>query len=259
MLLCKLCLSLAAGDLLADIMKADPEDTVMSDGSNENSFALANHGDSPDWMNRPLIQATQLQDNATHDISNDGPEEGEYTNLHEQGMSSGATLFPATTAEGGVFYMEDTPRPSSAADHAGPTGSDASMAAASLGQSANVGDVETGHGPSGDVGTASSFLMDESPMDVGHGTPATGDASTAEGRFAAEHVLGGESRAGAYGLPESLGSEVGDEAADDADADSNEANDGDTSEAGSLQELSDDDFPKKTEEPDISADYQSVV
>lgn len=252
-------MSVAAGDLLADIMKADPEDTVMSDGSNENSFALANHGDSPDWTNRPLIQATQLQDNATHDINNDGPEEAEYTGLAEQGMSSGTTLFPATTAEGGVFYMEDTPRPSSAADHAGPTGSDVSMAAASLGQSANVGEVETGHAPSGDVGTASSFPMDGSPMDTGHGTPATGDASTAEGRSVAEHELGGESRAGAYGLPDSLGSEVGDEAAGDADADSNEANDGDTSEAGSIQELSDSDFPKVDEEPDVSAGYRFVV
>ncbi|KAL0051320.1 hypothetical protein WJX82_005625 [Trebouxia sp. C0006] len=166
-------------DLLADIMKSEAEDadTVMSEGGNENSFAPANHGDSPDWATRPLIQATQLQDTATHDINNDGPEEGEHTGLDQHAVNNSTSMFPATTAEGGIFFMEDTDQQNSAADHPGPTvsESDVSMAAASHGQSADV--------------------------------------------------------------------------------DSNAANDGDTSEPGSLRDISDDDLINKDEEIDITAGY----
>jgi hypothetical protein len=251
---------ITAGDLLADIMKSEAEDadTVMSEGGNENSFASANHGDSPDWATRPLIQATQLQDTATHDINNDGPEEGEHTGLDEHAANNSTSLFPATTAEGGVFFMEDTNQRNSAADHSGPTlsESDVSMAAASHDQSAGAGHAETGHAASGEAGTTSSFRMDASPMDLSYDATAAEPKAGAHDGLTAGHKAGVKSKATAFGLPESLGIDVGDEAAGDADVDSNAANDGDTSEPGSLRDISDDDLINKDEEVDITAGYR---
>ncbi|DBB10595.1 TPA: hypothetical protein ACH3X3_007108 [Trebouxia sp. C0006] len=246
-------------DLLADIMKSEAEDadTVMSEGGNENSFAPANHGDSPDWATRPLIQATQLQDTATHDINNDGPEEGEHTGLDQHAVNNSTSMFPATTAEGGIFFMEDTDQQNSAADHPGPTvsESDVSMAAASHGQSAGAGHAETGHAASGEAGTTSSFRIDASPMDLSYDATAAEPKAEAHDGLTAGHKAGVKSKATAFGLTESLGIDVGDEAAGDADVDSNAANDGDTSEPGSLRDISDDDLINKDEEIDITAGY----
>ncbi|DBA81599.1 hypothetical protein WJX77_011258 [Trebouxia sp. C0004] len=248
------------GDLLADInMKSEAEDadTVMSEGGNENSFASANHGDSPDWATRPLIQATQLQDTATHDINNDGLEEGEHTDLDEHAAKNSTSLYPATTAEGGIFFMEDTNQQHSAADRPRPTlsESDISMAAASHEQSADAGHAETGHAASGEAGTSSSFRMDASPMDLSYDTTATEPKAEA---LTSGLRAGVKSKATAFGLPDSLGIDVGDEAAGDADADSNAANDGDTSEPGSLRDISDDDLINKDEEHDITAGYELI-
>ena len=249
-----------AGDLLADIMKSEAEDadTVMSEGGNENSFASANHGDSPDWATRPLIQATQLQDTATHDINNDGLEEGEHSGLDQHAAKNSTSLFPATTAEGGIFFMEDTPQRNSAADHPGATlsESDVSMAAASHDQSAGAGHAKTGHAASGEAGTTSSFRIDASPMDLSYDATAAEPKAEAHDGLTAGQKAGVKSKATAFGLPESLGIDVGDEAAGDADVDSNAANDGDTSEPGSLRDISDDDLINKDEEIDISAGYQ---
>lgn len=238
--------------------EAEDADTVMSEEGNENSFASANQGDSPDWATRPLIQATQLQDTATHDINNDGSEDGEHTGLDEHAAKNSTSLFPATTAEGGIFYMEDTPQPNSAADHPGPTlsESDVSMAAASHGQSADAGHAETGHAASGEAGTTSSFRMDASPMDLSYDTTATEPKAEPHDGMSAGLKAGLKSKATAFGLPDSLGIDVGDEAAGDADADSNAANDGDTSEPGSLRDISADDLINKDEETDIAAGYQ---
>lgn len=115
-------------------MKADPEDTDtrMSDAGDENSFARANQGDSPDWTTRPMhiIQATpHAEDSATHDISNNSPEEGEYPPAQpDEAVSSAPSLFPATTADGTVFYMQDTSQAARPANSGGPSRSDVSMA-----------------------------------------------------------------------------------------------------------------------------------
>lgn len=117
-------------------MKGDPEDTdtCMSDAGDENSFARANQGDSPDWTTRPMhiIQAAPgAEDSVTHDISNSTPEEGEYPAQPDEAVSSPPCMFPATTADGAVFYMQDTSQAARSANSAGPAKSDVSMAAKS--------------------------------------------------------------------------------------------------------------------------------
>ena len=117
-------------------MKAEPEDTDtrMSDAGDENSFARANQGDSPDWTTRPLhiIQAApHAEDSATHDIDTNGLEEGEYPAQPDEAVSSPTSMFPATTADGAVFYLQDTSQAARSASSAGPSRSDVSMAAVS--------------------------------------------------------------------------------------------------------------------------------
>ncbi len=252
-------------------MKSDPEDadTVMSDAGNENNFARANHGDSPEWTTRHFIQATPLQlDTATHDINTDGTEEGEYMGQNE-GAVSGIDLFPA--ADGGdVFHMEDTPQPSSAADHVGPSVSDVSMRAASHGASADAANTEIMPSVPSEGGTTSSYHMDAPPMDFGHGSaPAAGEALALESRAKADASCAAgdkasaeeqaENKSGDWVLPDKLGRDVGDEAGE-ADAASNEADasEGGRSEPGDLQDLSDYDFVKKDVYPDISSGYEEV-
>lgn len=119
--------------MLADITKGDPEDTDtrMSDAGDQNSFARANQGDSPDWTTRPMhiIQAAPHAENSvTHDISNHSPEEGEYPAQPDEAMSSPPSMFPAPTADGAGFYMQDTSQADRPAHSAGPAKSDISMA-----------------------------------------------------------------------------------------------------------------------------------
>lgn len=119
--------------MLADITKGDPQDTDthMSDTGDGNSFARANQGDSPDWTTRPMhiIQAApHAEDSVTHDISNNSPEEGEYLAQPDEAVSSPPPMFPATTADGAVFYMQDTSQTDIPANSAGPAKSDVSMA-----------------------------------------------------------------------------------------------------------------------------------
>ena len=117
-------------------MKGDPEDTDtrMSDAGDENSFARANQGDSPEWTTRPahIIQAApHAEDSVTHNISNNNPEEGEYPAQPDEAVSSPPSMFPATTADGAVFYMQDTSQAARSGNSEGPAKSDVSMAAQS--------------------------------------------------------------------------------------------------------------------------------
>ena len=250
-------------------MKADPEDTDtrMSDAGDENNFGRANQGDSPDWTTRPLhiIQAApQTEDSATHDISNDGPDEVPKLFLddpaqRDEAVSSPTSMFPATTADGAVFYMQDT----SQAARSGPTRSDVSMATASHEyassdaakmESRSTEPVEAGTYGKHGTGTVSS----NQPHVFGWGE-ASADAALCNAEADAQgSEFGGDDKADGWVLPESLGQDVGD---DDAvpDAASNEADDGGKSDIDDFQDISDDDLPKEAQfEPAISFGYEEV-
>lgn len=263
-----------AADVLADIMKAEPEDTDtrMSDAGDENSFARANQGDSPDWTTRPLhvIQAApHTEDSATHDISNDGPEEvpalfPDDPAQRDEAVSSPTSMFPATTADGAVFYMQDTSQaPRSGPTRSGPTRSDVSMATAShedvSGDAANLGSrsaepVEANAYGSHDIGAASNGQQ--------HARGVAGGSAAAAGSIAEADAQasesGGDDKADSWVLPESLGQDVGD---DDTvpDAASNEADDGGKSDIDDFQDISDEDLPKGDHfESDITFGYEKV-
>ena len=246
-------------------MKASPEDTDtdthMSEAGDENSFARANQGDSPDWTLRPLpiIQAAlHPEDPATHEISNDNAEEGpsDFPTYPPPGgaVSSPMSMFPATTAGGAVFYMQDTSQAANRSPGgAVPTRSDVSMVTASH-DNASTGAADLSS-KDGNNGSRSIGAYSEE-----HGTGgADAGASTARSR-AETHPEASDSgqceRADSHHLPESLGQDVGD---DDAvlDAASN-ASDGGRSELGEFQDLSDDDLPKKDFDADISLGYEEA-
>lgn len=233
--------------MLADILKADPEDTDtrMSDAGDENSFARANEGDSPDWTTRPMhiIQAAPLpEDSATHDISHSGPEEGDYLAQPDEAVSSPPCMFPAATADGTVFYLQDTSQAARPAEGTGPTRSDVSMAALSHDNvSPDIADLPSRSAEVQETGTTSNYHMDDAPpgpLDyVPVDYPACGVSSGAEvlaakaGAGADGSGSGGSDQADGWSLPEKtpLMSE----------------DDGDRSDIEEFQDISDDDTPKK--------------
>ena len=243
-------------------MKSRPEDadTVMADAGDENRFQQANDGDSPEWTNRPLIQATQLhpaEDTATHDINNDDADSGELRGGSWGGastMNQGPSLFPATATH-------DMPQPSSAPDeYAAPAKSDVSMMAASDDVSADAVNMETKPAVLTEAGTTSSYHMDADPVDQRAAAGAK-KAFAADSTNEAAVSSGDGPETGTTGkgwiLPDSLGEDVGNEDGS-PDAASNEADDGGRSEPGDWQALSDDDFSRKSLDADITADYEVV-
>lgn len=224
-------------------MKADPEDTDtrMSDAGDENSFARANEGDSPDWTARPMhiIQATPLaDDSATHDISHSAPEEGEYLAQPDEAVSSPPALFPAATADGTVYYLQDTSQPGMSAEGVGPARSDVSMAAPSH-DNPPLGLVElpSRSGEVHETGTTSSYHMDAPAEALDHlpDFPASG-LSGAEALAARALARADAKGSGSGGSDQADGWSLPEKTLED---------DGDRSDIEEFQDISDDDMPKK--------------
>lgn len=237
------CCGCCAADVLADIMKADPEDTDarMSDAGDENSFARANEGDSPDWTARPMhiIQATPpAEDSATHDITHSGPEEGAYLAQPDEAVSSPPALFPAATADGTVYYLQDTCQPGMSAEGVGPARSDVSMAAPSHDDvPPGLAELPSRSGEVHGAGTTSNYHMDSPSEALDHlpdfpGSGLSGGEALAASALARADAKGsgsgGSDQADGWSLPEKTLED-----------------DGDRSDIEEFQDISDDDMPKK--------------
>ena len=254
-------------------MKADPEDTDthMADAGDENSFARANQGDSPDWTTRPMhiIQATpHAEDSATHDISNNSPEEGEYPAQPDEAVSSPPSLFPATTADGAVFYMHDTSQAARPANSGGPSRSDVSMAVQS--QDDAPPDLVEMSGRSSEPresATANNYCMG-APPGLQHPF-ASADATarlsscSAEANAMLAHIQGlphAEGRWGSAGNYQFIGGSLENSKEDYDLAPPLSDDDGYRSDIEEFQDISDDDTPKRELfGADISSGYERAA
>ena len=245
-------------------MKAAPEDTDtrMSDAGDENSFARANQGDSPDWTTRPMhiIQAApHAEDSVTHDISNNSPEEGEYRAQPDEAVSSPPSLFPATTADGAVFYMQDTSQAARSAINAGPAKSDVSMAGQSQDDAPpDLVEVAGRSSEPRENATASNYrlgappgLLGFSPTEDTLGLLPDANAFIAD----AQAVMQSERHQAVRGMINARDDSKGDDLAPPLSDD-----DGYRSDLEEFQDISDEDVPKRDFfDADISSGYNRAV
>ena len=230
-------------------MKADPEDTDtrMSDAGDENSFARANQGDSPDWTTRPMhiIQAApHAEDSVTHDISSNSPEEGEHRAQPDETLSSPPSMFPASTADGAIFYMPDTSQAARPATSAGPAKSDVSMAVHSQDDAPpDLVEVPGRSSEPRESATASNYLvgappglLDFDPAEDTFGLSSEANAVIADAQALMQSGSYQAMRAMTDARDDSKGEDLATPLSDD---------DGYRSDIEEFQDISDDDMPKR--------------